>query len=53
MEAQFFLGAMHAEGRGMPQNLEEALHWYRKAAQQGHREAETFVNTFDSLMPKQ
>ena len=35
--AQFNLGVMYAEGQGVPQNYAEAVKWYRKAADQGHR----------------
>lgn len=33
--AQVNLGAMYAEGRGVPQDFREALSWYHKAAKQG------------------
>ena len=33
--AQCNLGAMYANGQGVPQNFKEALVWYRKAADQG------------------
>jgi len=33
--AQFNLGLMHADGRGVPQNDAEAVKWYQKAADQG------------------
>ena len=33
--AQYNLGLMHAEGRGVPQDFAEAATWYRKAAEQG------------------
>ena len=31
---------MYAQGRGVPQNLAKALKWYRRAADQGHPEAQ-------------
>ena len=31
---------MHSKGEGIPQNLSEALKWYRKAADQGHAKAQ-------------
>ena len=34
--AQHNLGAMYANGMGVPQNLTEALRWLRKAHAQGH-----------------
>ena len=33
--AQFGLGVMYANGRGVPQDYAEAMKWYRKAADQG------------------
>ena len=38
--AQFTLGVMHAEGRGVPQDDAEAAYWYRLAADQGLAEAQ-------------
>ncbi len=34
-EAQFNLGGMYRQGRGVPQDDAEAMKWYRKAAEQG------------------
>ena len=34
--AQVNLGRLHAEGLGLPVDLEKAVAWYRKAAEQGH-----------------
>ena len=34
--AQFALGVMCAEGRGVPQDDAEAVRWYGLAAEQGH-----------------
>jgi TPR repeat protein len=39
-EAQFTLGRFYAWGIGTPEDPVEALHWYRRAALQGHEEAE-------------
>ena len=39
-EAQYNLGGMYAEGRGVPQDYGEATKWFRKAAEQGHAEAQ-------------
>ena len=33
--AQFYLGVMHEDGRGVTRDYREALKWYRKAAEQG------------------
>lgn len=38
--AQFSLGAMHDDGRGVPQDYGLALKWYRKAAEQGLADAQ-------------
>ena len=38
-EAQYSLGAMYANGEGVPQDDQEAMKWYRLAAEQGHSEA--------------
>ena len=37
--AQFFLGYLYDEGKGVPQDYDEAVKWYRKAAKQGNKEA--------------
>ncbi|MBH0203334.1 MAG: sel1 repeat family protein [Nitrospira sp.] len=34
--AQFYLGLMHEKGRGVRQDNQTALTWFRKAAAQGH-----------------
>ena len=38
--AQFNLGNMYSNGRGVPQNDAEAVRWYRMAAEQGLAEAQ-------------
>ena len=38
--AQYHLGLLYAQGRGVPHNYGEALKWYRKAAEQGHANAQ-------------
>jgi hypothetical protein len=35
-DAQYTLGIMYANGRGVAQNYAEALKWYRMAAEQGN-----------------
>jgi len=37
--AQYLLGAMYNEGRGVPENDTLAVKWYRKAAEQGYADA--------------
>jgi len=39
-EADFLLGADYYLGQGVPQNYTEAAKWFRKAAEQGHAEAQ-------------
>ncbi len=39
-EAQFDLGVLYAQGRGVRRDLTEAANWYRKSAEQGNAEAE-------------
>ncbi len=39
-DAQFNLGVMYIEGKGVEQSRDEAIFWFTKAAQQGHREAQ-------------
>ncbi|HXK55198.1 MAG TPA: tetratricopeptide repeat protein, partial [Gammaproteobacteria bacterium] len=38
--AQFTLGIMYDQGKGVPQNFAEAQRWYRKAAEQRHLSAQ-------------
>ncbi len=38
--AQFHVGAMYTEGHGVPQDDARARNWYRKAANQGHLDAQ-------------
>ena len=38
--SQYFLGRMYADGRGVPQNQQEAAKWYRKAAEKGVQDAQ-------------
>ncbi len=41
--AQFRLGVMYDEGRGVPQSDAQAAEWYRKAAEQGNAVAQRFL----------
>jgi TPR repeat protein len=43
--AQFNLGAMYADGLGVPENDAEAVGWYRLAAEQGLAEAQSNLGT--------
>jgi hypothetical protein len=38
--AQYGLGTLYAEGKGVPRDDVEAAKWFRKAAQQGHAKAQ-------------
>lgn len=38
--AQYWIGGMYRNGMGVPPNREQALVWYRKAADQGHAYAQ-------------
>jgi TPR repeat protein len=40
VNAQFNLGWMYAEGRGVPQNYKQAVYWYSRAARQGDASAQ-------------
>lgn len=54
-EAQFSLGWMHANGRGMPRNDEMAVYFFRLAAEQGHEQAQKmlkFVGETAAPMPE-
>ena len=37
--AQFFIGMLYTEGKGVPQDYAKAVHWWTKAAKQGYAEA--------------
>lgn len=39
-EAQYDLGRLYFEGKGVPQDDAEAARWYRMAAEQGHAKAQ-------------
>ena len=40
LKAQFRLGQLHANGRGVPRDYAEAAKWYRRAANQNHAGAQ-------------
>jgi SpoVK/Ycf46/Vps4 family AAA+-type ATPase len=39
VDSQFLLAQCYEFGKGVPRNFEEAARWYRKASEQGHRDA--------------
>ena len=41
--AQYFLGVMYTNGRGVPQEETEAVRWFRLAADQGFAGAQYFL----------
>ena len=40
IDAAFRVGFMYTHGQGVPQDLDEAIRWVRKAAEAGHPEAQ-------------
>lgn len=44
-EAQFNLGSLYYQGRGVPQDYAEAARWMRKAAEQGHVSSQTTLGS--------
>lgn len=40
MSSEFILGLMYRNGEGVTKNYAEAMKWYRKAAEQGHADAQ-------------
>ena len=48
-QAQRNLGVMYANGRGVPQNDQEAVTWYRKAAEQGDAQAQSYLDDREKL----
>lgn len=38
--AQFFTGMIYDEGKGVPQDFEQAVYWYTKASEQGDASAQ-------------
>ena len=43
VDAQYILGFCYYNGKGVEQNYEEAVKWYRKSANQGYKDALTFL----------
>ena len=46
MKAQFYLGAMYREGKGIDQDYSKSLGWYQKAAEHGEPKAQHNVALF-------
>lgn len=47
--AQYHLGIMYSNGTGVPEDDAEALKWFRKAAEQGHRNASVLLGGLYSI----
>jgi TPR repeat protein len=45
MVAEFWVGFMYGEGKGVPQDYAEAAKWFRKAADQGDSASQSFLGT--------
>ena len=52
-EAQYKLALAYETGDGVPKDLAEALNWYRKAAEQGHAEAQKKLRVNELLLNAQ
>ena len=50
--AQFYLGVMYAQGRGVPQNDETAMKWFRLSAGQGDARAQTGLGAIYAIALK-
>lgn len=44
-KAQFLLGTMYDDGKGVPQDYKQAVVWYRKAAEQGSSSGQILLGT--------
>ena len=47
--AQYNLGTMYAEGKGVPQDYTQAAHWWRRAAEQGDAGAQVKLGSMYTL----
>jgi hypothetical protein len=43
-DAAFLLGQMYATGRGVGQDMEQAVYWYTEAAKRGHKQAQAALD---------
>ena len=43
-DAQYELGTCYEFGKGVEQSYEQAIRWYRKAAEQGHANAKAVLD---------
>ena len=49
MNAQYNVGLAHCDGKGVQQDDAQAVHWWRKAAEQGHVNAQYGLGVAHSL----
>ena len=49
-DAQFNLGFMYQDGRGLKQSDEKAVEWYEKAAKQGDADAQYYLGLLYSVL---
>ena len=47
-DAQFYLGGMYDDGKGVERDDRQAVYWYRNAAQQGDADAQFYLGTMYS-----
>lgn len=45
-DAQYDLALAYSDGHGVPENINEAVKWYRRAAEQGNTSAEVILGTY-------
>jgi hypothetical protein len=50
-KAQFLLGIAYQIGEGVSQDYAQAAFWYRKAAEQGHEQAQAALVRIESAVP--
>lgn len=47
--AQYFLGEMYLHGRGVARDFEKAAHWYERAGEYGHPQAQAALGSLQLL----
>jgi TPR repeat protein/DNA polymerase III epsilon subunit-like protein len=52
-QSQNYLGMMYAEGFGVQKNIPEAIHWFTKAAEQGHARAKENLTLLGNIQRNQ
>ncbi len=53
IKAQYILGEMYEEGRGVKQNYVKAIEWYSKAEKSGHTNAATRISQLKAKIAKE